>query len=301
MSTVVQPSQCPKCGNLSDNFVSVDPGMRVALQEAGEGGSLPERVCSSCFEQLTSSVSQGLKLRMEQTMREKNKMMMWKNRVVLIKNARNLIGQKAYSEAAVQYEKYLRVLEVVYNLKKGDLSPAVFNNSSRSKELTVIASVYWDLVRIYDTSPRYGDRMGKAAQKLAEFLQFSPIYPDIVKKAEQFAKSCKNQAVMRQFLRSTKSSRGPCFLASAVYPPFAVELHLLRKFRDEYLRPYWFGRQVIWIYYRLSPPVAGWLRRHPRAASAVRCMLSSAITHTFPPNYPTGELASPHRLTSISK
>ena len=47
--------------------------------------------------------------------------------------------KRRISEAAVQYEKYLRVLEVVYNLKKGELSPAVFNNSSRSKELTVIA------------------------------------------------------------------------------------------------------------------------------------------------------------------
>src|SRR4051812_5244425 len=188
MSTILQPQTCPKCGTLSDSFIAVDPGMRVALQEAGETGSIPDRVCSSCYESLTSSVSQGLKLRMEQTLREKNKMMAWKNRVTLIKNARTLMNQKAYSEAAVQYEKYLRILEVVYNLKKGEISPAVFNNSSRSKELTVIASVYWDLVRIYDTSPRYGDRMQRAAGKLAEFLQFSPILPDIMKKAEQFAK-----------------------------------------------------------------------------------------------------------------
>jgi len=277
MSTVVQPTPCPKCGNLSDNFVSVDPGMRVALQEAGEAANLPDRVCASCFENLTSSVSQGLKLRMEQTMREKNKMMMWKNRVVLIKNARSLMGQKAYSEAAVQYEKYLRVLEVVYNLKKGELSPATFNNSSRSKELTVIASVYWDLVRIYDTSPRYGDRMANAAKKLAEFLQFSPIYPDIVKKAEAFAKTCKNQNVMRQFLRSTKSSRGPCFVASAVYPPYAPELHRLREFRDSQLRPYWLGRQMIWAYYKMSPPLAVWLRAHPRAASAARALISKSL------------------------
>ncbi|MGZ6480431.1 MAG: CFI-box-CTERM domain-containing protein, partial [Bdellovibrionales bacterium] len=238
MSTQLQPQPCARCGNLSDSFVSIDPGMRLSLQEAGQAGPIQESVCSSCYEQLTSSVSQGMKLRMEQTMREKNKMMVWKNRVHLIKNARALMNQKAYSEAAVQYEKYLRVLEVVYNLKKGELSPAVFNNSTRSKELTVIASVYWDLVRIYDTSPRYGDRMQRSATKLAEFLQFSPIYPDIIKKAEQFARSAKNQNVMRQFLRATKSKRGPCFVATAVYAdePYALELTLLRNFRDRHLR-----------------------------------------------------------------
>jgi hypothetical protein len=261
--------------------VPIDPGMRLALQEGGEAGQLPEKVCSTCFESLTGSVSQGLKLRMEQSMREKNKMMVWKNRVHLIKNARNLMAQKAYSEAAVQYEKYLRVLEVVYNLKKGELSPAVFNNSSRSKELTVIASVYWDLVRIYDTSPRYGDRMQKAATKLAEFLQFSPIFPDIVKKAEQFARSAKNQNVMRQFLRTTKSKRGPCFVATAVFAhdPYALELTLLRNLRDRHLRRHWLGRQMIFAYYKLSPRLAFWLSRHPRAASVVRRILSAALRY----------------------
>src|SRR5665213_3615015 len=117
MSTVVQPHACPRCGNLADSFMSIEAGMRLSIQEAGEAGTIPDTVCTSCYESLTSSVSQGMKLRMEQTMREKNKMMVWKNRVHLIKNARSLMNQKAYSEAAVQYEKYLRVLEVVYNLK----------------------------------------------------------------------------------------------------------------------------------------------------------------------------------------
>jgi hypothetical protein len=253
---------CPRCGTLAEEFLPIEPGMRVALQEAGEA-NVPDRVCSACYEQLSSSVSQGLKLRMERDMREKNKMVMWKNRVHLIKNARGLMTHKAYSEAAVQYEKYLRVLEVVYNLKKGELAPAVFNNSSRSKELTVIASVYWDMLRIYDTSPRYTDRMQHSAEKLAMFLPFSPIYPDILKKAELFAKGAKNKPVMRNFLKLTKSRRGPCFIATAAYAeqPLAVELHIFRRYRDEVLRQRPLGRYVIYAYYRCSPPLARALRK----------------------------------------
>lgn len=233
----------------------------MALKEAGVGGEIPEQVCGACYEGLTSSVSQGLKLRMERDLREKNKMVMWKNRVHLIKNARTLMTQKAYSEAAVQYEKYLRVLEMVYNVKKGELSPAVFNNSSRSKELTVIASVYWDLMRIYDTSPRYGERMQGSAQKLSQFLPFSPIYPDIIKKAEMFSRSAKNQPVIRSFLRSTKSKRGPCFVATAAFvdQPEAREVQILRLYRDQKLRPHPLGRALIFAYYKSSPPLAAWV------------------------------------------
>jgi len=271
-----QATTCPRCGALNDQFVNIDPGMRVSLKTAGEGKDVPEKVCASCFEELTSAVSQGLKLRMERDVREKNKMMMWKNRVHLIKNARGLMNQKAYSEAAVQYEKYLRVLEVVHNLKKGELSPAIFNNSTRSKELTVVASVYWDLLRIYDTNPRYGDRMLSSAYKLAEFLPFSTIYPDIVKKADSFSRSAKNPAVVRQFLSKVKSRRGPCFVASAAFAdsPDAVELLLLRRYRDQILRRSKAGRRLIFFYYRLSPPLARWIGRSQLKTRAARWLIT---------------------------
>lgn len=276
MSTQLQPQPCPKCGNLSDTFVVIDAGMRSSLQEGGLTGSIPDRVCSSCYEIFTSSVNQGLKLRMEQTLREKNKMIAWKGRVDLIKNARGLMAQKAYSEAAVQYEKYIRVLEVVYNLKKGELTPKVFNNSSRSKELTIIASVYWDLLRIYDTNTRYGDRMQRAALKLADFLQYSPMFPDIMKKAEVFARTCKNQNIMRQFMRNTRAKRGPCFIATAAFAetPEAIELTLLRRFRDQHLRPFAIGRQIIFVYYKVSPPLSRALAHSPTARRLTRSVLS---------------------------
>lgn len=238
--------------------------MRLSLQQAGLSGPFPERACPSCYEGLTTNVPQGTKLRMERDQREKNKMMMWKNRVHLIKNARTLMAQKAYSEAAVQYEKYLRVLEVVFGLKRGDISPAAFNNSSRSKELTVVASVYWDLLRIYDTNPRYGERMQSAATKLAQFLPFSPIYPDIIKKADQFSRSCKNPSVVKSFLRACKAHRGPCFIATAAFAgePDAAEILWLRRYRDDVLRKTPAGRRLIALYYRTSPPIARWIQNH---------------------------------------
>ena len=272
----LQASPCPQCGTLADHFITLDASLREKIKAAGSDAEVPDRVCAACFEMLTSSVSQGLKLRMERDVREKNKMMMWKNRVHLIKNARGLMAQKAYSEAAVQYEKYLRVLEVVYNVKKGELSPAVFNNSSRSKELTVVASVYWDLLRIYDTSPRYADNMLRAALKLSQFLPFSPIYPDIIKKAESFVRSAKTPNTVRHFLKLTKSRRGPCFVATAAFQgePDAVELLILRRFRDRRLRASPAGRRLIWLYYRVSPPLARRIRASPSLSRASRWLLA---------------------------
>jgi hypothetical protein len=191
--------------------------------------------------------------------------MMWKNRVNLIKQARTHMQNKSYSQAAVSYEKYLRLIEVVYNLERGGLEPKVFSNSNRSKEMTVIATVYWDLLRIYDTNPGYGDRMRASASKLAQFLPFSPLYPDVVKKAQQFQRSAKNPHIVREFLKLCRSSKGPCFIATAVYAdePWAWELWVLRQFRDDFLKQFAVGRRLIMIYYRLSPPLARRLENSP--------------------------------------
>ena len=267
--------QCPRCGSITEELLQVNESLREALQKAGADTNIPSQICSRCYEEATLSVSQGMRLRLEKEAREKNKNAMWKNRVNLIKQARNLMEQKNYSEAAVCYEKYIRLLEVVYNVEKGALAPEIFNNSKRSKELTVVASVYWDLIRIYDTSPRYGNRMSTAADKLAKFLPLSQIYPDIIKKAEGFGKTAKNPEVIREFIKKVKSGKGPCFIAEAVYheTPWAAELWLLRHFRDEVLLQNAIGRGFVKLYYQYSPPLASFLRARPFLQKCVRHIL----------------------------
>ncbi|MCB0411783.1 MAG: hypothetical protein KDD22_04615 [Bdellovibrionales bacterium] len=244
--------------------------MKLALNAAGVS-TPPERVCANCFSNLTGKVSQGVKLRLEAQNKEKNKLKMWKSRVNLIKEARTLMTKKAYSEAAVCYEKYIRVLEIVYGVKKGGLNPEVFSKSKRSKEMTVLASVYWDLMRIYDTSPRYGNRMQTTAQKLAEFLPFTPIYPDIAKKCESFLKASKNPHVVRSFMKEIKAGGGGCFIATAAFEgAYTSEVLQLRRFREDYLRPSPLGRRTVVFYYRYSPPIARFLNQHPQLKPPVR-------------------------------
>jgi hypothetical protein len=250
-------SSCPQCGTPADSLVSIEAGTRLALQSTGQS-DVPSAVCPNCYATLMSQVSQGFKLRQETETRNKNKVMMWKNRVNLIKQARTHMQNKSYSHAAVSYEKYLRLIEVVYNLERGGLEPKVFSNSSRSKEMTVIATVYWDLMRIYDSNSGYGDRMRLSAQKLALFLPFSPLYPDVIKKAEQFQRSAKNPSVVKDFLRMSRTGKGPCFIATAVFvdEPWAPELYIFRKFRDDVLKQNSAGRAFVKFYYRHSPALA---------------------------------------------
>jgi hypothetical protein len=69
-----------------------------------------------------------------------------------------------------------------------------------------------------------------------------------------------------------------CFIATAVYGSRdAREVISLRRFRDEKLMCYSIGRLFIRTYYKISPPIANYLRKAPYCARVVRYILSKLI------------------------
>lgn len=71
---------------------------------------------------------------------------------------------------------------------------------------------------------------------------------------------------------------GGCFIATAAFgSDSAPEVVRLRQFRDQVLSRSAGGRLFIEAYYYVSPPLAGWLTRHPQAAGYVRSMLASLV------------------------
>lgn len=271
--------QCPRCGIQVTELHPVDPELVEKLQAAGES-NLPPQVCAGCISDLrrTVATSSGGVLMAQERAREQHRLQLWKSRVQLIKKARNCMNSKLYSEAAIAYEKYLKILDIVFEVKKGErLRPEAFKESARTTELTVVASVYWDLMRIYDTHEKYQDRMLNAAKQLAMFIQFTPIYPDIIKKAESFVRSANNPGVVKQFLKMSDKERPRCFIATSAFGPQALEVQELRVFRDFTLKNSVAGRKFIYAYYKISPRIACLLDKQPWLKPAVRAALRVLI------------------------
>lgn len=271
--------KCPRCHLQVTELHSVDPEFEAQLQALGEvvSGAIC-LVCSSDLRKLLSQSRGGVLLAQERA-KENYRLDLWKNRVSLIKKSRDFMSSKNFTAAAVTYEKYLKVLEIVFSLKKGQmLTPKLFKDSARTSEITVVASVYWDLFRIYDTNDKYSDRQQLAGRQLASFLQYSTIYPDIIKKAEVFAKSAKNPGIVKSFIKEATQQRPRCFIATSTYgDPFCEEVIYLRLFRDYFLCTHWLGRAFINVYYRVSPPLAAVIERHSFLKKCSNCLLNSVI------------------------
>lgn len=71
---------------------------------------------------------------------------------------------------------------------------------------------------------------------------------------------------------------GGCFIATAAYgTPLASEVRILSRFRDNYLLPNALGQKLVTLYYRLSPPVAEYLKSNTYLKATVRGMLKPVV------------------------
>ena len=69
-----------------------------------------------------------------------------------------------------------------------------------------------------------------------------------------------------------------CFVATAAYgTPMAQEINTLRRFRDSRMEPNLIGRRLVYLYYKLSPPLARVIARSKNMKRFVRLSLKPVI------------------------
>ncbi|MCB0368330.1 MAG: hypothetical protein KDD45_02550 [Bdellovibrionales bacterium] len=271
--------ECPRCGMQVTELQALEDELLAQLEAVGESITTP--VCLVCFSDLRKLLSQskGGVLLAQERAKEQYRLDLWKNRVTLVRRARSLMHAKNFSQAAITYEKYLKILDIIFALKKGEiLKPSHFKDSARTSEITVVTSVYWDLLRIYDTNEKYMERQQQAAKQLAVFIQYSPIYPDLMKKAQAFMKSAKKPQIIKSFIKEASSQRPRCFIASSSFENnFAPEVVYLRIFRDYFLNKFWIGQIFIRTYYIFSPALANFIDRSKTLRILTRALIKALI------------------------
>lgn len=272
--------ECPRCGITVTELHSVDADIAAKLQAMGD--NIPAQACMGCLNEmrkLATGGTQGGVLLAQEKAKEQHRLQLWKSRVGLIKKGRSQMGQRMFSDAAISYEKYLKILDIVFEAEKGQkLTPEMFKEKARTQELTVVCSVYWDLLRIYDQLPQFAERQMEVARQLAKFIKYTPILPDIVKKAETFSRQAKNPGAIKLFLNEAAEERSRCFIATSAFEsPEAIEVIQLRQFRDEKLLKTRLGKLFVDIYYYVSPTIACILDKQIYLKPTVRRILRLLI------------------------
>ena len=271
--------KCPRCESESSDLAPVSLSLRQKYQVVRPDETLPNALCSNCMNEINNFLGQRSNILVSERTKEDAKSRLWRSRVTLLKNARNLMKKKSYGEAIVTYEKYLKLLETVFEVKESVLSPEIFKEKLATKELTVIVSVYWDLLRVYDTNEKYRPRMLTTAQKLVQFAPFTPVTIDIVKKADAHRGKSKNPDVFKNLSRDLMYKKNFCFIATCVFSekknyPY---IHKLQWFRDHYLMKSTLGQVLIFIYYSISPTLARCIDGTPLVSTVIKWLLQKVL------------------------
>lgn len=266
--------KCPSCSLSVPEVYPIDLALRERIKKMDPSYALNSEMCKTCMIDLRKKAfgSTGLVLAKERDS-DNRKKRLWMSRVPLIKQGQILMSNKQYADAAASYEKYIRVLEMTFDCKPGTLTPESLKESAKTAELTVIVGAYWDLLRIYDTNDAELERQKSAAEQLAKFINYTPAYADILKKAEIFVKTARHPEIVRTFISNARKKRSRCFIATSAFEvPVSFEVQFLRIYRDQVLKQNFWGRKFVWFYYKISPKIAQfldeqvWLKPFVRAA-----------------------------------
>lgn len=270
---------CPNCALNVPEIYPVEIALRERIRKQDPSFDINDQLCKSCINDLRKKAfgSGGMLLAREKAGEERKKRL-WQSRVALVKKGHALMANKSYAEAAVSYEKYLKVLELIFECQPGQLAPESLKESAKTAELTVIVGAYWDLLRIYDSNSQYAARQKHAAVQLAKFINYTPVYPDIMKKAADFVKQARHPDVVKTFIAAAKKKRSRCFVATSAFEtPSSIEVQFLRVYRDQTLKNTFLGRKFIFFYYKISPSIASFLDRQKWLKPLVRVTLRFVI------------------------
>lgn len=256
--------------------------MRLRLEKEGKPVAF-DSICTSCFKTLSKNLSNASYLAAEQTIQKNFKNNLWKNRLTLIRHARNLLALREYAEAAICYEKYLKIIEYIYEKKRAEFTAGLFKETPR--EVTLVVGALWSLVEIYDMHPNYQQKQEDAATKLGELMSYTNLFTSIVKRASVKKKHGKNPRAYKILLKAAHISGSKCFIASAAFPDRQhPTVRRLQAFRDQVLVHNRIGRSFVRSYYTHSPALAYRLRYNRPLRAVLRFVLpglAAGLTKIF--------------------
>lgn len=201
----------------------------------------------------------------------------YNQRITVAKIGRNAFTNKNYTKAIKEYTEYLTVLGHAKGIEDiFSLAPSNFDEKTPVSELLLISHVYWDLGRMYSSSPKYIDYYKKS---LEQFVKFTANQPYQVLNSEMVRKFIKKQKRTKQDEDSLKlldetyskifSESSSCFVATYAFGQDHPITNKLRVFK-QHLLDWPFGIQIVDQYYKKSPKLIEYLINHKVIAKLAR-------------------------------
>jgi hypothetical protein len=190
----------------------------------------------------------------------------FRKRMELARAGVRFFVMRRYAEAVKAFHSYLAVLEDHKQVPEGGLSPQHFDLKEDLPELLIISGVYWDLLKLYDrteSAEKYQEFLGYV-EKYVQFVVGMPYQPLAAETVRKYLVTRKAVHVKDFKALYQRIAVSRCFIAGSLIDLQQPETTpLLRRFREQVLRPSRGGRVFIAAYEAFSPVLVPWLDRLP--------------------------------------
>lgn len=197
-------------------------------------------------------------------------------RIQLARDGRAAYERKDLKTATINYKRFLQLTAKSLNVDLKDMHPKLFDEKIRVSESLLISAIVFDLAKIFDRINGGTAERQQYLRLLVLFTNGMPFQFFVSENLSKYLKYTPNIVNINEFKAAYKAIRkgGWCFIATACFEDAnAPEVKRLRQFRDEVLLPSSLGALIVESYYRVSPPIARYLQRHPWARQQVRRVL----------------------------
>lgn len=177
------------------------------------------------------------------------------NRMTYVRQGQSALTRKDYAEAIKNYNRYLAVVGRDKGSKPFELTPVMFANDD-SAELMLISHIYWDLAKIYDLAPTFGENFQKSIDQFVKFSVKQPYHVVNTGLVRKYIKKgvMKNKSAFERAHSQIYASSKKCFVATYCYGEDHPITEDLRIFRDQLIH-FKIGESLVNNYYKYSPGV----------------------------------------------
>ena len=189
---------------------------------------------------------------------------MYKDRLKVLRLARDYNQKNDIANAVKAYLKYLKSLSMYFEVDEKDLNPKIFERENNIHEIMLISQVYWDLAKAYDRSPKLANECDRCLKKFLQFslgFKFQYLNSEILRKYIR-KDIMRNKKLFAQAYDRIKVSSDKCYIATHCFGEGHQTVQDLRQFK-KILNNSALGLKFIEYYYRLSAPFTFWLQNKP--------------------------------------
>lgn len=203
---------------------------------------------------------------------------MYKDRLKVLRLARDYNQKNDIANAVKAYLKYLKSLSMYFEVDERDLNPKIFQRENNIHEIMLISQVYWDLAKAYDRSPKLASECDRCLRKFLEFslgFKFQYLNSEILRKYIR-KDNMRNKKMFANAYEKLKVSSDKCYLATHCFGEGSVVVRDLREFK-QLLNQSQVGLVFIELYYRISAPVTSWVSNKPSVNFFLKLFVSPPI------------------------